>query len=337
MSDMVVAGCGIVCSVGLNAPAACAAIRCGLTNPVETRFMNSHGQWIMAAEVPLDTPWRGHAKLAHMAAMAVKEAVFGLSEEEIQATPLLLCLAEPDRPGRIADQDKLLLHEIQNICRLKFHSQSRVIANGRVSGIQTIEKAHPLLASGEFRHCVIVGVDTYLTAGTLEAYDVEKRILTEENSNGFTPGEAGAAVLLTLAGTAPNASIAIKGFGFGKEKAHLQSGEPLKADGMVQAVKNALSMAGRDLSDLDYRICDISGEQYYFKEVSLTLTRILRNRKEEFDIWHPAECIGETGSAIALVVLALASAAVTKGYSKGDAILCHFANDDGQRAAIVVL
>ena len=47
---------GLVTSVGLSAPAACAAIRAKLTNPSETRFIDSHGEWIMAHQVPLDAP-----------------------------------------------------------------------------------------------------------------------------------------------------------------------------------------------------------------------------------------------------------------------------------------
>ncbi len=91
-----------------------------------------------------------------------------------------------------------------------------------------------------------------------------------------------------------------------------------------------------DLFELDGRLCDANGEQYGFKGAALTLTRILRKRKEEFDIWHPAECIGETGAAIVPIMLAVASAAMSKGYAPGPAMLCHCANDDGQRAAMVI-
>ncbi len=336
MVDLAVQSCAMVTSVGLSAPSACAAIRCGLTNFVETRFMDGNGQWVIAAEVPLETPWRGHAKLAHMAAMAVQESVSGLKEDDIEKTLLLLCLAEADRPGRIPGQNHNLLHKVQQITGLRFHPQSTVITNGRVGGVQAVERAQTAITGKRCPYCVIAGVDTFLTGATLAAYEKENRILTEQNSDGFIPGEAGAAVLFAPAQREKDASIAVTGFGFGRENAHIRSGEPLRADGMVQAIRNALSMAGRDLGDLDYRICDISGEQYCFKEAALALARILRKRKEEFDIWHPAECIGETGAAIVPVVLAVASAAVNKGYSKGRGILCHFGNDDGQRAAVVV-
>jgi 3-oxoacyl-[acyl-carrier-protein] synthase-1 len=47
---------GLVTSVGLSAPAACAAMRCKLTNPSETRFIDSAGEWIMGHGVALEQP-----------------------------------------------------------------------------------------------------------------------------------------------------------------------------------------------------------------------------------------------------------------------------------------
>jgi hypothetical protein len=47
---------GLVTSVGLSAPAACAAMRCKLTNPSETRFIDSAGEWIMGHSVQLEKP-----------------------------------------------------------------------------------------------------------------------------------------------------------------------------------------------------------------------------------------------------------------------------------------
>lgn len=336
MIDLAVQSCGVVCHVGLSAPAACAAIRCGLNNFSETRFMDGSGEWITAAQVPLETPYRGRAKLAHMAAMAVQEAAAGLTDDEIRATPLILCLPEADRPGRMADIDPSLLQEIREITGLPFDTHAAVIAQGRVGGVQAIDQANALMLNGRFPRVLIVGTDTYVTAGILSAFEQENRILTEKNSNGFIPGEAAAAVLLVPATAARHAAVAVRGIGFGREQAHIRSDHPLRAEGMTQAVKGALAMAGCALGDLDYRICDLSGEQYYFKEAALLLSRVLRKRKEEFDIWHPAECVGETGAAIVPIILAVAAAAAAKGYAKGDGVLCHFSNDDGQRAAIVV-
>ena len=90
------------------------------------------------------------------------------------------------------------------------------------------------------------------------------------------------------------------------------------------------------MHELDFRNTDISGEQYYFKEASLALSRTLRQPKAEFDLWHPAEAIGESGAAVGLAVLIDSHAACQKGYAPGPGILTHFANDTGERAAAVL-
>jgi 3-oxoacyl-[acyl-carrier-protein] synthase-1 len=97
-----------------------------------------------------------------------------------------------------------------------------------------------------------------------------------------------------------------------------------------------LEDAGRQLHDMDFRITDNSGEHYYFKEAALALSRILRQGKDVFDIWHPAECTGEAGAASGVAVIAAAREACLKGYAPGRNILTHWANDAGQRAAVTL-
>jgi 3-oxoacyl-[acyl-carrier-protein] synthase-1 len=103
----------------------------------------------------------------------------------------------------------------------------------------------------------------------------------------------------------------------------------------VQAFRSALLEAGCGLHELDLRITDVSGEQYYFKEAALALGRVMRQRKEEFDIWHAAECTGEIGAAAGPVALALADAACHKAYAPGPNILFHASNDGGERTAAI--
>jgi 3-oxoacyl-[acyl-carrier-protein] synthase I len=158
---------------------------------------------------------------------------------------------------------------------------------------------------------LIAATDSLLSGPTLSAYEAAGRLLTDTHSNGFMPGEAAGAVLLGLPGAGPE--LRCTGIGFGVEHAHIDSGEPLRAEGLTHAIKQALADAHLQMHDIDYRIADVSGEQYYFKEAALALSRTLRQRKEAFDLWHPAECTGETGAAAGIALLALADAACRKG------------------------
>jgi 3-oxoacyl-[acyl-carrier-protein] synthase-1 len=104
---------------------------------------------------------------------------------------------------------------------------------------------------------------------------------------------------------------------------------------LAEAISSALVDGGSSMAEVDFRIADIAGEQYYFKEASLALSRTLRTRKESFDLWHPAECVGETGAAIGPLMLAVVDAACRKAYAPGPTVLCHAANDAGERMAVL--
>ena len=235
----------------------------------------------------------------------------------------------------MAGLEDRLLTQIQSELGVSFAQASALVPQGRVGVAVALAQARALLASTKIPGVLIVSADSLLSWPTLSHYEREDRLLTESNSNGFMPGEgAGALWVGAVDGRTPQLLCA--GIGFGREAAHIDSGEPLRADGLTQAIKASLDDAGRQLHDMDFRITDNSGEQYYFKEASLALSRTLRQRKEAFDIWHPAECTGEAGSTSGAAVIATAREACLKGYAPGRNILTHWGNDAGQRAAVTL-
>lgn len=325
---------GLVTSVGLSAPATCAAVRAKIANPGETRYSDGSGRWLLAHQVSLPRPWRGLSRLAAMATMALSEALADIASRDWPAIPLLLCTADPERPGRTDGLDDRLFAMIENGIGSRFDPASRVIADGRVAVPRALHTARQFLLDRTHPMVAIVAVDSLVSWPTLKTFLAEDRVLTSENSNGFMPGESAGALLLALPDGRPR--LHCHGIGFGTERATIASGLPLRADGMVQAVRQALDDADAQMHDLDFRIADLSGEQYYFKEAALTLARTLRQRKPAFDLWHPAECVGETGAAIGAVMLAVAEASCRKGYAAGRAMLAHFSGDAGRRAACVL-
>lgn len=332
---IVIRRAGLVTAVGLTAAESCAAFRAKLTNPTETKFFGRGGEPIMVHEVPLERPWRGIEKLSKMAAMAIAEALQGVPRSDWDQLPVILCVAEPERPGRTAGLDDRLFELIRAQLGAAFASTSAVIAQGRVSVAVALARARTMLEQAPAAQVVIAAADSLLTWPTLDHYDRSDRLLTERNTDGFMPGEAAGALLIGSS-TGKAGELACTGIGFGRETARVDAGEPLRGDGLTQAVKAALTEAALQIQDMDFRITDNSGEQYYFKEAELALSRTLRVRKEEFDIWHPAECTGETGAASGIAIVATAHAACAKRYGKGPNILAHMANDGGQRAALAL-
>ena len=333
MKPIAIIAAGMVTGVGLDAPSSCAAIRCAIDNFSETRFMDNGGEWIIGSQVPLEQPWRGLPKLVHMVVPAIRECLAQTEGVGPERIPLFLCVAERERPGRLEGLDDELFSAIEAALGVRFHALSAVIPRGRVAGGLAMLQARQLIHDERLPLCIIAGVDSYLIAGTLAAYEAKNRLLTSQNSNGFIPGEAGGAVLV---GRQSAGNLVCVGIGTGEEVATIDSEEPLRADGMVKAINAALDDAGRTMADVDYRITDSNGEQYWFKEAALAVTRILRVRKEEFEIWHPADCIGEVGAAIGPCALAVALAASRKAYAPGPHPLCHFSGERDERLSMLL-
>jgi 3-oxoacyl-[acyl-carrier-protein] synthase-1 len=336
MKPVAILASGMVTGVGLTAASACAAIRCAIDNFSETRFMDKGGEWIIGSQVPLEQPWRGLSKLVHMVVPAIRQCLTHTGEVTSDRIPLLLCVAEKDRPGRLEDLDDQLFRATQAELGARFHSNSTVIPRGRVAAALAMKLASKLIHEEHVPFCVIAGVDTFLVASMLAAYENKLRLLTSENSNGFIPGEAGAAVLVGPPGRTRAPEVVCLGYGEGREKATIESTEPLRAEGLTQAFRAAFTDSGTSFASVDFRITDSNGEQYWFKEAALALARSSRQLKQQFDIWHLADCIGETGAAAGPCILAVAQAAALKSYAPGPGTLCHFGTDDGERLALIL-
>lgn len=329
---VVIKSTGLVTSVGLSAPASCAAIRAKVSNPTETRCVDSADEWIMAHQVPFDRPWRGLTKLTKMAVMAIEDCLASASPVDWSRLPVLLCAAEKDRPARIDGIEDRLLTGIANELGVRFCQESRLICQGRTSVAVALKHARDLIYQMSVERVLIVATDSLVTRRTLAHYEEHDRLLTPSNSNGFMPGEGACAFLIGK--PTGQRELVCAGIGFGIETAHIDSGAPLRGDGLVNAHKAALAESGLSMDDMDYRVTDLSGEHYYFKEAHFAFAR-LRRHKGNPELWHPAECIGASGAALGGACLAVACAAVERGYAPGNTALLHFSDDDGRRASVV--
>jgi 3-oxoacyl-[acyl-carrier-protein] synthase I len=326
-------GCGMTTAIGLSAPAACAALRARLDNFRETRFISRNGAWVLGAEVPLEQPWRGLARLLHLLVGPLRECLDACDGIPSSAIPLFLCVAEPERAGRIAGLDDRLPRELVRALGSSFHAASGLVAYGQAGGAVALDRARRLVANGAAPRAIVAGVDSLLLAETLRAYDAEDRLLSEANSNGFIPGEAGAAVLV---GPPERRGLRLLGVGLAAEKARLGSDLPLRAEGLVAAMRQGLGEAGLDFSQVSYRIADLGGEQYYFKEAALAAARLLRGPNDVPDLWHPADGFGYTGAAAIPLMLGVSLTAGRKSYAPGPVVLAQASHDDGRRAAMVL-
>jgi 3-oxoacyl-[acyl-carrier-protein] synthase I len=329
---------GLVTAIGFNAESTLSAIRAGVSGlKTENIWDYESGEYIAGARVALPHWWESVDKLADLLAPAIVECWDAASPVPPEAIPVLIGLAGPDRPLRPADLERQILDLLAQRLEERMSRDSRTISRSQVSALAGVAAAERLITEHRAEACIVAGVDSFLDRWVAAEYFKRRRLLCPSNSNGFSPGEAGAAVLVQPTATAPPGSLDVLSIGFGREVGTIESEEPLQGDGLSNAVGEALRKAGIRLVDAAYRITDLNGEQYKFKEAMIALTRHGAGAvwPRLFELWHPIEYVGEVGAAIGPLALAMALHAGRNGYAPGPIAVCHFSNDDGERAAAI--
>jgi 3-oxoacyl-[acyl-carrier-protein] synthase-1 len=312
-------------------------MRAGVRQVLETNLWDSTtGQYLCAGKVRLPQSWTGTERLAELVSPAIHEC-FAAASDPPERIPLIICVSALSRLGRPSDIDDVILEAVERRLRVSLHHSSGVIARDRVSGALALRHAAKVMREAGASYCVIAAADTLLEQSLVDHLLAVDRLVTELNPNGFFVGESGAAVLVTVDTVLPGGALRVLGLGFGQERATVESDEPLRAEGMIDAIGQALGQAGLSLDELQYRISDLNGEHYRFKEMVLAMLRYERQPKPKlFDLWHPIEYLGDVGAAIAPIVFGVALDAGRKRYGIGPRALCTFGNDDGERAAVVL-
>lgn len=334
--SLVVQTTGMVSAVGLDAPSTCAALRARIDGFAETRFKGSGEDWMIGAAVPLPRNWIGQKRMAHLAAGALVEimAEVGPLGEE---TALILCLAEPDRPGRPVTDINAFAAQIAEITETSSRRRTRVVEHGRPSGFVALQQAKKLIAERKAERVLILGVDSYLTQGAVARF--RDRILGQNNPNGFIPGEAAAAVLCRASGE----GLRISGLGLSREEAHIYNGKdedgldlPLRGDGMTSAYKAALAQAGVGHDKITIKIGDLIGESFWFRQMALAQLRTQRERSKVQQVWPIAASLGNVGAAVVPLMLGWGLAAQQKAYGRPGPVLVEASGDDGACGAAVL-
>ena len=338
MARLSVMASGMVTGLGFNAPSSLAALRAGVSAVAKTHCVDREsGKPLNGAKVALPHWWEGVGKLADLVGPAIQECLGAAHPEPADGIPWLIGVADKNRPARPKDLEQELLEELSARFGSTLHPESRILPLDQVGCAAALEVASRIIDDGRARRVVIAGVDSFLDQPMLDTYLEKRRVMTPSNSNGFFPGEAGTAVLVGAAGSHDGDELAILGSGFARETALIDGTDAFAGNGMTAAVKQALGEAGIALKDVAYRLTDISGEHYKFKEAVFAAGRLNAGERDGIlDLWHPIEYLGEIGAAILPCLLAQAMHAAQEGYAPGALALCHVGSDSGERAAMVV-
>ncbi|OWQ84455.1 hypothetical protein CDN99_24510 [Roseateles aquatilis] len=332
-----VIGCGIVSAVGYNAPSTLAALRAGVSGVRASGWLDPvSGEPLPCGRVSLPQRWGGSRLLAGLLAPAIWECLQASAAPlRLREVPLFIASSAPDRPGRPADLAAALPELLAQSLDDALHPASMVFQEDQIGGLHALLAARQWLAGGADRRAIVAGVDSLLERATLESLAQRRRLLTAMNIDGLHAGEAGAAVLVSLA-PGEAGGLAVVGCGEGVERGTIDSTLATRGDGLTDAVGQALRQARLRLDDVAYRVTDLSGEHYKFKEAMIAALRLQEGPRETpLDLWHPIEYLGEIGAAIVPCLLAWAWHALDEGYAPGPTALCHVGSDQGGRGAMI--
>lgn len=341
MIPLAIKASGMVTPVGFNSAASCAAIRAGISGVKVANLWDSNtGKYLQAGRPETPQWWEGSDMLAELATPAIVECLESVPHENHDSIPIFVLLPPLTRLHRPTGLEEVVVQGIEHRLQYKLPSGSAIISKGSSGIFHALQAAKQLIKDHKTSHCIIVGVDSFLRQDVVEGYLKERRILTSDNSNGFNPGEAACAILVGSTSHDNKGQLCITGLGLGHEAGIISSEDPVKGEGLTQAMELALKDAGITFSDADYWMTDQNGEHYKFKEATLTKIRLERLRKaprqRRFETWHPIEYLGEIGAAIAPCLLGIALSAHTKDYAPGLRAIMHVSEDDGERTALVL-
>lgn len=329
-----VVGAGACTAIGMSLAATDCALRAGMDHFQESDFVCRNGDPIRVARLPDQSLW-GKRRLARWAACALEDCLRTAQPPlDLGQVPLLLLAAERARPHSDDDRYRQIYTELETVLGARLHPHSRIVTLGRTGIGAALQLAQQWLTAAQVAEVVILGVDSYLDAATINHYLAQRRLLTYDNSQGFLPGEAAAAVRIALT-PAPGA-LRIDGIGFGEEPGRIDGSVPSRATGLSRALRQALQQAAMTPDAFDLRLSDQNGESFYAREAANAFTRLGNDGLGKLATLTLADCVGEVGAALGPLMLGWAKCLFQRADTTGDSALAHLAGDDGTRVALAL-
>jgi len=343
-----ICGVGMVTPVGGQTAQTAASVRAGISTYEESAIYNKRFEPMTMALIPddilppLEDKLAGKSKLTsrqarmlQLAHLALTEVMESLPEGHQSPLPLVLVGPEP-MPGRDQVIDGGFLRQLEAQSGIDFDNRlSKLCTTGRAGGVQALEVAMQLLASGEHDFVLLGGVDSYLDLFLLATLDSEDRVLANGVMDGFAPGE-GAAFLLLCSDQARSAlpkkpTVKIHTPGYAMERGHRYSKDTYTGSGLADAVTAALKALNND--PVATILSSMNGENFGAKEWGVAFMRNSSALDPALRFEHPAECFGDVGAASLPILAGLAATGLKQGYFNGPAMIC-CSSEGPQRGAV---
>lgn len=350
MADaVVIVGIGMMTAVGLSAAETAASVRSGTMRFTQTRMRDRREQPFTLAVVPEDglpglRPEVDSApgltsrerRLLRLATMPLAECVAPLADTGI-VPGILLALPEGettlplDRPALV----QRLARQVEGRVDPRVSDATHT---GRAGGLTALGQGVQFIQSGQGRFIVVGGADTYRDLYVLGTLDMEQRVKSAANLDGFIPGEGAGFVLLASRSAAREVGLTplatISPVAMAMEPGHLYSAEPYRGDGLAAAFAQ-LVRSGAVAGPIQEVYSSMNGESHWAKEWGVGFLRNRAAFAEDHGMFHPADCYGDLGAACGPVMTGLAALGIARRYRRSPSLV-YCSSDRGLRAAIAV-
>ncbi len=320
------------------------AVSSGLSAYHSTRQKSRNGAQMSVATIPDDALLAVDTAMINQPLTRRQERMLAASGQVLKQLakslnikrPLPLVLAAPEKlPGwRTPIDDRFLSLLSQHSCVAIDEVNSYVLPEGRAAGFKALALAHKLMADGVSDYMLVGAVDCMVDEKSLAHLDAKARVLTQGVRDGFAPGEAAVFYLVSKVNTNSNITLPTTCIGMGEstEPGHMHNDVPYTGEALSTACYGALNNTGQEFSAL---YGTLNGESYYAKEWGVTQVRMQSQFTEQYQIEHPADCLGDLGAAAGLVNLCLVNQAITQKTLRGN-ILLTASSELGARTALWV-
>ncbi len=347
--DIVIARAGLVCPIGLSLPEAAASARARVARLREISWLDARLDPFVAGVVPDDglpelaEALHGaglthrEARMLRLAHAAIEEALSAWLAAGGPALPVLVGLPEhhPARPV----QPATFLQQLSQQCPGAIDpALSLAVPRGRAASLMALREACARVTRGDAPAVLVGGVDTLVDLTVLAMLDLQGRVRNPVNSDGFSPSEGAAFLLVMRADLAQARGLKplarVLGTALGHEPGHLYAQEPYKGEGLAAALDSLLAEAPAP-APIATVYSSFNGERHWAREFGVARLRQSHAFQPEHAMEHPAECFGDLGAAHGAALMALAAHAL-QGRYRASPCLVYASSDRGDRVASLI-
>jgi 3-oxoacyl-[acyl-carrier-protein] synthase-1 len=346
--EIVVVSAGAVSPIGLSLGETAASARARVARLREIEWRDRRFQPLIVGAVPddglpeLDSELSTQhlqyreARMLRLAHVGLEQALKPMAGYE---TPIPLLLAIPEHHTTKPLDPKTFLSRLAKQTKATFDLPRSIAAsNGRAAGLMAFRRATALLQANEAEFVLVGGVDSLIDLYVLGTLDMQGRIRNEVNSDGFSPGEGAAFLMLTLASTAVKKGLQplaqVLGSAMGQEAGHMYAQEPYLGEGLAATFAGLFAESPPPMP-IGCVFSSFNGERYWGKEFGVARLRNTDAFVPDHQMEHPAECFGDLGAAHGIMLAALAVHGVFKRYRQSPCLV-YASSDYGGRAAILL-